>query len=391
MTPASLTSAAPFSAPIWRSAFRPFFLLGIGYGVLFMLAWLGAQLGLALPAGAAFNAWHGHEIVFGFAGAVITGIVLTALPSWAGTEEIDGRRLALLAALWVAGRVAIWLAPWLPSLLVTLLDVALFPAVAVMVAPQLLRLKNRLYLLLLPVLAGLFAANLAFHLGAGGFGLRLAIYSIMLLYVLKGGVLVPVFTGNALRDKKRGPPIAPWFALDVASAGSIVILAAADLGGLPTAWIGFSAAFACVIQIVRLVRWRGWLLMDVPLVFAMHLGHAWLVVALGLKAAAHFAGAVPESAWLHAFTVGALGMMMMGLMTRVVLVHTGRPALLPPAIAAAIALMGLAALVRVAAPLSGFERSLLAASAALWIVPFVIYLAAFAAMCIKPSLPRKGA
>jgi uncharacterized protein involved in response to NO len=376
-----------FSAPLWRSAFRPFYLLGASYGALFMLAWLGAyaELWPALSPGMPLRFWHGHEIVFGFAGAIITGIVLTALPTWTGTEEIKDGRLALLAALWLAGRIAVWLAPWLPLAAVAAFDCALFPAVALMVVPQLLRAKNRLYLLLLPVLAGLFAANVAFHLGSASFGLRLAIYSIMLLFVLKGGVLIPVFTGNALREKKRGDRILPWFALDVLAAASIVALAGADLAALPSRWTGLAAAAACIVHALRLARWRAWLVMDEPLLFVMHLGYAWLVVALGLKAAAGLAGAVPEAAWLHAFTVGALGMMMMGLMTRVVLRHTGRALVLPPAIAAAFALMFAASVLRVSATLFDLGPTFVATSALLWIAPFLVYLALFGAMLLRPS------
>lgn len=386
------SSSSLFSGPLWRSAFRPFYLLGAGYGVLFMLAWLGvyANLWPAMASGMPLPSWHGHEIVFGFAGAIITGIVLTALPTWSGTEEIKDGRLALLAALWLAGRIAMWLAPWLPVAAIAAIDCALFPATALMVAPQLLRAKNKLYLLLLPVLAGLFAANLAFHLGSDAFGLRLALYSIMLLYVLKAGVLIPVFTGNALREKKRGHEIPPCFVLDALAAGSIAMLAGADLASLPARWVGLAATAACLVQALRLARWRGWLVRDEPLVFVMHLGYAWLVVALGLKAAAELAGAVPQAAWMHAFTVGALGMMMMGLMTRVVLRHTGRPLGLPPAIVAAYAIMFAAAVLRVSATLFDLGRMFVAASALLWIVPFLVYLALFGAMLLRPSLPAKG-
>ncbi|HJW57830.1 MAG TPA: NnrS family protein [Burkholderiaceae bacterium] len=386
------SSSGLFSAPLWRSAFRPFYLLGTAYGALFMLAWLGAYIDLrpSMLSDMPLKFWHGHEIVFGFAAAIITGIVLTALPSWAGTEEIKGGRLALLAALWLAGRLAVWLAPWLPAALVAACDCALFPTVAAMVAPQLLRAANKLYLLLLPVLAGLCAANIAFHLGSRAFGLHLAIYSIMLLYVLKGGVLTPIFTSNALREKKYGIAISPSFTLDALAAASIALLAAIDLAALPASWVGLAAAAACMTHALRLVRWRGWLVMDVPLVLAMHLGYAWLVIALGLKAAAQFTAVVPEAAWLHAFTVGALGMMMMGLMTRVALRHTGRPLALSPVIVASFWLMFIAAMLRVSATLFDLGRMPVAASAVLWVAPFTAYLILFGPMLVRPSMARKG-
>jgi uncharacterized protein involved in response to NO len=149
------------SSPLWASAFRPFYLLGAPYAPLLIAAWLGAYLGLwNLPAGdLPLKLLHGHEFIFGFAAAIIAGIVLTALPSWAGTEEIRGGRLMLLVALWLAGRIAFWAAPWLPPLLPAVIDCLLFPAMFAMLAPQLLGAANRLYLLLLPILLALFAAN----------------------------------------------------------------------------------------------------------------------------------------------------------------------------------------------------------------------------------------
>lgn len=382
------------AAPLWTSAFRPFYLLGAAYAPLLMLAWLGPYLGWwGVPAGLPLQLWHGHEFIFGFSAAIICGILLTALPSWAGTEEIAGGRLILLAGLWLAGRAAL-IVP-LPAVFGAVLDCALFPAMAALLTPQLLRVKNRYYLLLLPILAGLFAANVAFHAGriaadaaAMSFGLRLAVYSIVLLYVLKGGVLTPIFTGNALREKTRGGeiPFIPW--LDVLATASVVTLAAADLVGLPALWLGNIALATCVIHAVRLARWRGWRVADIPLLLVMHFGYAWLVVAFALKAAAELSGALPEIVWLHAFTVGALGMMMLSLMTRVVLRHTGRPPQLPPALVFAYALMFAAAVLRVTVTLCGLGTAWLALSVLLWAAPFAIYLALFGAMLWRPSLPR---
>jgi len=384
-----------FAGPLWASAFRPFYLLGAGYGPLLMLLWLGAYAGIwPAPVDAwFFLAWHGHEMLFGFAAAIISGIVMTALPSWAGTEEITGKRLAVLAGLWLAGRLAM-LAPVAPAL-AAVVDCALFPAIAGLLLPQLLRVRNRYYLLLLPVLAALFAANVVFHAGRiigdvalTGFGLRLAIHAIVLLYVLKGGVLTPIFTGNALREKQRGGDIPFIMWLDVLAALSVVALAIADLAKLPALWIGLTALAACAIQALRLARWQGWRVADVPLLWVMHLGYAWLVVALGLKAVAELGGRLPEMIWVHAFTVGSLGMMMLGLMTRVVLRHTGRPLQVPPVIVVAYLMVLVAGLLRVAVMLFGLDPAYLYASAMLWMAPFAIYLALFGAMLWSPSLPR---
>jgi len=388
---------ALFSTPLWSSAFRPFYFLGALYAPLLVIAWLALHLGLAgdplLAVPLQFR--HGHEFIFGFSAAIIIGIVLTALPSWAGTEEIRGGRLFLLVALWLGGRIAFWAAPWLPPPLPALIDCLLFPAVAAMVAPQLLRVRNRLYLLLLPILAALFAANLLYHRGMATAdylqtwqGLRLALFAIIVLYVLKGGVLAPVFTGNALRERGRGD-IAPHnMTLEIAALGALLLLAGLELAGAAAVWTGAGALACALLQAWRTARWQGWRVADVPLLLVMHLGFGWLVLAFALKAAADLGGLVPPAAWLHAFTVGSLGMMMLGLMTRVSLRHTGRPLRLPRAMLAAFVLMFGAALLRLAAAVHDFGSGAIVLAAGLWAASFLLYFAVFGKMLLQPSAPR---
>ncbi len=386
------------SAPLWSSGFRPFFLLGAGYGVVLMLAW---AITLAAPhaaaAGFAERSWHAHEMLFGFAIAIVAGVVLAALPSWSGTEEVRGRALAILVACWVAGRVAAWIhqlsgssSPWLAAL-----DLLFVPALLVVVLPQLLRVANRRYLLLVPVLVALHAAQIASHridpgadARALGIALHGTVYAIVVLYVLVGGLLTSVFTGNALREKGRGDQAPFVFALDAAAVALVVALAVLDLAGAPPAWVG-AAALACTLAHGwRVARWKGWRAADVPIVLAMNLGFAWLVAAFALRAAAALGRFVPPHAWVHAFTVGSLGMMMLGLMTRVVLRHTGRPLRVAPSIVVAGAAMFAAALLRLAASVHGLGNGAVAAAALLWALALAIWFLRFAPMLLAPSLPR---
>ena len=385
------------SSPLWASAFRPFYLLGALYAPLLVIVWLATYLGLwhdpQIDVPLQFR--HGHEFIFGFAAAIITGIVLTALPSWAGTEEIRGRRLVLLVALWLAGRIAFWAAPWLPPLAPPMADCLLFPALLIMLTPQLLHARNRLYLLLLPILVALFAANLLYHHGVvtanytqAWQGLRLSVYAVIVLYVLKGGVLAPIFTGNALREKGRGEQAPFNMKLEIAAVGAVLLLAALELAAAPAGWIGASALACALLHGWRTTRWQGWRVADVPLVLVMHLGFAWLVLAFALKAAAELTGIIPEIAWVHAFTVGSLGLMMLGLMTRVSLRHTGRPLVVPRAMLAAYVLMFIAALLRLAAAVNGPGNGIVALAAGLWATSFALYLMVFWKMLTTPSSPR---
>lgn len=385
-------------APSLSSAFRPFYLFGVPYGLLVMAVSTGAWLGLwhTPLADVSLRQLHGHEMLFGFAAAIVVGIVLTALPSWAHTPEVRGTPLALLVALWLAGRLAFWAGGgWLAAPWRAVIDVAFFPAVFVAVAPGLLRASNRLYLLLLPILLAFFGANLAWHLGMlaadehlATASLRAGVYGLIVIYVLKGGVLTPVFTGNALRQAGRGDQAPFVMALDVAAVAVVIVLAWLDLAGAPARWVGAAALACTLVHAWRVARWQGWRAADVPLVSGMHLGFAWLLLAFALKAAAGLGGLVPEPAWIHAFTVGSLGMMMLALMTRVVLRHTGRTPVAPQAIRIGFALMFLAALARLAANVYSPGSGLVALAALLWLAPFAIYFALYAGMLAAPSLPR---
>lgn len=382
------------NAPLWASPFRPFHLLGALYAPLAITGGAAALLGtVRLPTTP--QLWHGHEMLFGFALAIVIGTVLTALPSWAGTPEIRGRRLASLAALWAVGRIAFWASPWLPPLSVALADLLLLPVLTVMLAPQLLAVRNRLYLLLLPILIALIAANVAYHVfvvaGDGARAeraLHAGVYAVIAVFVLKGGVLAPIFTGNALRALGRGdqPRFVP--ALEAAALVAVVLLAVLDLADAPAAAIGLAALACTIVHAIRTARWRGWRVADQPLLASLHLAFAWLIAAFALRALAELTGIVPVAAWLHAFTVGALGMIMLGLMNRVALRHTGRALAVPPAMRIAYASMFAAALLRLAATVHGLGAWAIAAAALLWAAPFVIYLALYGSTLLRPSLPR---
>ncbi len=383
----------------FSSGFRPFYLLGALYAPLLAIGGAGAFLGwVDLGAAGGRVLWHGHEMVFGFAGAIVAGTLLTALPSWAMVPELRGARLALLAAAWLIGRLAFWAAPWLPPLVVALADNLFWPAMFVLLAHPVWTARDRRYRLLLPILAGLAAANGAYHAaaiagdgGAAERALQAAVWVLAVLFSLKGGVLTPVFTGNALRELGRGDQARFLMPLELTALALLVAVACASLWQAPTLLTGALAALAALVHGVRVARWRGWRVADQALLPQMHLGMAWLVFALALKAVADLGGPVPPQAWLHAFTVGALGMMMIGLMVRVVLRHTGRPPR-PPLLmrGAAIAVMA-AALLRLAASVHGLGPQVVALSGLLWAAGFAAYLGCFARMLWSPSLPRQVA
>jgi uncharacterized protein involved in response to NO len=379
---------------LWSSGFRPFFLLGAAYGPALILLWYAERAGWA-PAGPGGPLGHGHELVFGFAVAIVCGVLLTALPSWAGARELRGVPLALLAAIWLAGRAAWWAGERLPAAAAAIADGALVPAMLAALAPALAGARRRLFAWTLPPLLALALANGLFHLAraeelddAMRWSLRLGLHALAFLYSLYGGLLTPAFTRSYLRA--RGEPAAAIHVpLEYATAAAMLAFAVADLAGAPDAWIAAAAAAAAAVHAVRFARWRGWRTASEPLLWTLHLGYAWLIAALALRALAALTPAVPGEAWIHAFTVGALGLTMAGLMTRVALRHTGRPLAAAPAMRAAFFAVLAAALARLAWSVHGLAEWVLAASAMLWAGAFLAYLAVHGPMLAAPSLPRR--
>lgn len=386
-----------FGAPIWSSGFRPFYLLGALAGPLLMVELL--RVGLEGGPSELDRLRHGHEMIFGFAGAMCAGFVLTALPSWAGTPEIARRPLCLLVALWLLGRLAVAEAASLPALPVALVDGALYLVLASMVLPGLLRASDKRYLAIIPILLGLSLGNAFYHWGTAWgrldlahFGLRLAVAWQMALFTVASGALTQVFTETVLRerDPSFSLPFVP--ALEYAALGATLASGHAWAfapGSALSAWL---AGIAVLVHGLRFARWRSRAILDAPLVWILHLAYGFLIFAFVLRMLADGFRLAPDGAALHAFTAGALSLTVIGIMTRVALKHTGRPLHPPKAMIAGFAIMAAASVMRFVA--AETEQAMaIAASAVLWSIPFAAFLHAHGRTLIAPSLPRepKGA
>ncbi|TAK86200.1 MAG: NnrS family protein [Betaproteobacteria bacterium] len=372
---------------VWVSGFRPFFLGAAVYAPLSLVLWLAAR-NTGSPAYAAGGLWHGHELLFGFAAALVCAILLTALPSWTGAAEIRGAPLAVLAALWLAGRVAMNAVEWLPRGLVVAVDSALLLLLPALLFSTIRNARQRLFWWTLPPLAAFAAANVVFHVWNPYWGLQLGVHALAFLFTLYGGLFIPAFTRRYLlpRGERCGAILMP---LEYATAAAMVAFAAADLLRAPPALMISAALVAAAVHSVRFARWRGWRTGGEPMLWPLHLGYAWLIAGLLLRAAAELTPRVPREAWVHAFTLGAYGMLKIGLMPRVALRHTGRALRVPPAMIAAFFMVLGGALVRLAYSVYDLGEWALAASVLLWGAAFVVYLALYAPMLVQPSLPRQ--
>ena len=323
---------------LFNFPFRLFFLLTGLYGVVTVGAWMSYLFGgLALPLGWSSVHWHAHEMLFGLTSAAIAGFLLTAMCNWTGAPPLRGRALLGLACLWLAGRVMMWTASWWPAGWVAVVDLLFLPWMAIYVARVLLAHGNKRNLIMVAILLLLTLANGMMHAGfmtGSGFWLTLgqltAFNLITLMMVVIGGRIIPLFTINWLRNNGGDiAAVAPSARLDRVALITTALLVPADwLIGFP--WItGFLAAVAGVLHGARLATWGGWKTGREPLLWILHLGYVWIVVALLLKGAAAF-NLVAASVWQHTLGVGAMGTLILGIMTRVALGHTGRSLALPP-------------------------------------------------------------
>lgn len=386
-------TAAPVAIPrfaLFQKGFRPFFLLASLHGAVVVLLWVLALRGVWAPGGEGGpQLWHAHEMVFGFASAVIAGFLLTAVGNWTGRETATGPLLAALAALWLLGRIVTAFERHLPAL-ATAVDLAFLPALALVLARPLLAAKNRRNFVMLAVLASLWGAELWTHFGGslrGGTraGALLAVDVVVVLLVIISGRVIPMFTRNATRDEAvRNLPV-----LDALSILAVVLVFAADAAGVSDERTRVVAAVAAALLVARSRSWGLLRAAKAPLLWILHVGHGFIPVGLALRAAG---GSVPPSVGTHALTVGAIGCLTLGMMARVALGHTGR--LLEPSrtVVLAFVLMLGAALARTLGVLvaPAHHGTWIAAAGLLWALAFGLYFVAYLPVCANARVDGKA-
>lgn len=381
---------APAGFALWQLGFRPFYLLASAFAALSVALW-SLRFGgwIAWPYLDA-PLWHAHEMLFGFTLAVVVGFLFTAGRNWTGQPTPTGGRLAVLALLWVAGRVLV-LTPWTWA---SALANAAFPlAAAVALAIPFWRAGNRRNYFFVALLVLLAAASLTVHLDQLGLlavpgwaGIQLALDVVLFILCVMGGRVIPMFTNNGVPGAQatRHP------LLEKAALGTVLALLAADVLRLPPPVVGGIAALAGAAHLARWLLWQPWTTLRTPLVWVLHLAYLWIPVHLALRGFAA-AGWLPASPAAHALTVGAVGGLVIGMMTRTARGHTARPLRADGRDVAAYVLVALAAFVRVLVPIAAPAWMLQAilVSGLLWSAGFAVYFVAYWGVLTRPRLDGK--
>jgi len=391
------SSAAPPATPalqglpLLRLGFRPFYLGAALLACVSVPLWIAAFLGLvqlqlAIPP----LLWHAHEMLFGFAVGVIVGFLLTAVKAWTGLPTPRGATLGALALLWLAARLAAFVAPyWMYAAL----DMLLLPAVALALLRVLVQARNKRNIPLISLLLAMAVANGVFHLSAMGVlqvPATSALYAelalvLMVISVIAGRV-VPMFTKN----------VTPGLVMNIPRRFELSLLAVTAVALLlwvcsaPAALVAAASAAAAVMHAVRLALWKPWVTLRRPILWILHASYAWMPVGFALLAAAQL-GWLPTSLAVHALAVGVVGGLIIGMLTRTARGHTGRPLQASRAEVLAYALVMAAAVLRVLVPAvhPQWYAGALHGAACLWAAAFAIYVVIYTPWLMRTRLDGK--
>ena len=372
--------------------FRPFFLLGSLYAGIAILAWLPMFAGdFALPTAFAPRDWHVHEMLYGFAGAVVAGFLLTAVPNWTGRLPLQGFPLLLLVAAWLTGRFAVAFSADLGWSMTMLLDLSFLVLLTAAIAREVVAGRNWRNLKVLGALSALLVGNALFHVearlsGTAEYGIRVGIAATLAMVMLIGGRIVPSFTRNWLARANPGRLPAAVGNFDKGSMALAIASLVAWTVAPGSRATGAGLIAAGLVQAVRLSRWAGDRTWRDPLVLILHVAYAFVPFGFVLVGVSAF-GLIPASAGLHAWTGGAVGVMTLAVMSRASLGHTGRPLRATPPVQVVYVLATASVLARICAALhTAWTGALLPTAGVLWAAAFLGFSAVYWRVLTGPKV-----
>jgi len=383
-------SARPARFALWALGFRPFYFVASVFAALSVPLWVAQYTGWLTTPYLRGPTLHGYDMLFGYTLAVITGFLFTAGRTWTGQPTPTGNLLIAFVLLWVAGRVLVF-TPWETAAAVVN---AAFPlAVAVAFAVPLAKSRNRRNYFFVPLLLALALAAVALHLSYLGvlawpelLSLRMGLDLVLFIIAVMGGRVIPMFTNNGVPGTQATRrPVVEKLAL-----GSILVLLAADVLQAPAPLIAVVALVAALAHVVRLGLWQSWRTFGTPLVWVLHVAYGWIVVYLVLRAFSAL-GMAAEPLAVHALTIGAIGGMTIGMITRTARGHTGRPLIADRFEIACYVLIQAAALIRVFGGMllpNGYLWTVII-SGICWSIAFGVYAVRYWPILSRPRIDRK--
>ncbi len=375
---------------LWHLGFRPFYLLASLFSAVSVLLWVAQFSGYLPSAYLQGSIWHGHEMLFGYAIAVITGFLLTAVRAWTGEPTPTGTPLMALAILWICGRVLV-LTPF--AMAAAVVNAAFPVAVAVAIGIPLVRSHNVRNYFFIGLLLMVGALILTVHLAIQGYfafspqaGVQLALDLVLFMMVVMGGRVIPMFTSNGV----PGAGATRQACVEKFALGTVILLFVADLLQFPRIATALIAVASALAHGARLALWKPWRTLGTPLVWILHAAYAWIAMHLALRGLSELE-VLQGSFAIHALTTGAIGGLTMGMMTRTARGHTERPLIADGFEFAMFMLIQIAALVRVFGGMASPAIYLpsIQVSGVLWAAAFGLYAMRYWSVLTRPRLDGK--
>ena len=380
-----------FDTPLFGLGFRVFFALAGLSALILIVLWNAIFKGtLSVDNYFANNVWHAHEMLLGYCVAVIAGFLLTAVKNWTGKPTLTGDKLAGLALLWLYGRILPFYAGLLPDVLIAAVDFAFLPILAYQISKPIIQSRHFRSLVFIGLLLLLTLGNGLIHGETLGLsqntawtGIQLIVATIIILILIIAGRVFPFFTERGL----SGTLIIRNPLLDALSIGSSVVVFALQIWAISGTFLALAAVFAVLVNSARLSGWYVQRIWYVPLLWILYAGYGWIILGFLLTALSAYAWVSPSLA-LHAFTLGGIGILTLGMMARVSLGHTGRALKASNAIAQAFVLINLAALLRVLLPIAlpNWYNILIYGSTLSWLAAFSLFMFVYAPILTTPRI-----
>ncbi len=384
-------SIPDFGPPIWRLGFRPFFLAAGIFAIISMAIWMASYV-FAVDftfSGMPANLWHAHEMLFGYVMAVVAGFLLTAIKNWTGVEVLRGKALAFLFSLWLLARLLPLSGFVLPIGLIAFVDVGFLFLLAVACLRPVLQVKQYKQVGIISKLFLLMLCNIVFYLGVMGilaegvqWGLYSALYMIIALILVMMRRVMPMFIQNGV-DGDTDVKNRAWV-----DHSSLILLVCLWISDVFTEYNNVTAIFAVLLTVLHSLRLAGWYTRKVwskSLVWILVAAYLFIILGFALKALSMVFALSPFLS-VHAFTAGGIGLLTIGMMSRVALGHTARNVFEPPAIVFwSFAALLLGVVVRVIFPLFSMDLYVywIAISQVLWMLAFAIFVFVYTPMLLS--------
>ena len=376
-------------------AFRPFFLCGSVFSLCAILIWAGLFSGnLTINVFGGGLWWHTHEMLFGFVCAIIMGFLLTAVQNWTSQKSISHTPLFALVLLWLSARLALLSPSGLPTWLISFLDISFIPIATFFFIRPIIKVKLWRNLIFLPLLTALTIVNIAMHYSVytGNVSIifpasKIAVLLVAMIMTIMGGRVIPMFTANGTGTKKVNE--LKWLEKSAISSLLLVIIFNAGLIELPNTINALLFFITAIFHFIRVIRWRFWVTLRTHLVWSLHLSYAFIPTGLGLLGVSQLSDAISTSQAIHTITVGAIGLMILSMISRVSLGHTGRKIQTGKLMACAFLILFCAALIRILGQLFTDDYIfIILCSAVLWALAYCIFVVVYTPILIRKRIDQ---